>query len=166
MKKLLVSFLLLVVGVASAVENKFVSIDFGTSRHDALSIIKERFGEPNAVDGDNLVYYDLMINGYCFNKIIFGFEPKQGGDYFNEARFFIVAPSRPVAVADRDSLAYDLGKEYDITHDFEENGNKFYKGGVAPSGIGHLFTISTHRREGKWTTELRFGAFHRLIKKQ
>lgn len=166
MKKLLVSFLLLVVGVASAVENKFVSIDFGTSRHDALSIIKERFGEPNAIDGDNLVYYDLMINGYCFNKIIFGFEPKQGGDYFNEARFFLVAPSRPMAIADRDSLARDLAKKYDMTHDFEENGNKFYKGGVAPSGIGYLFTLSTHRREGKWTTELRFGAFHRLIKKQ
>ena len=166
MRKLLVLFCWFTVVAAHAVGNEFVSVDFGTSRHDALSIFKARFGEPNAIDGDNLVYYNLTINGYYFNKIVFGFEPKQTGDYFNEARFFMVASSRPGAVADRDTLACDLGRKYSMTYDFEENGNKFYKGGVAPSGIGHLFTLSTHLREGKWTTELRFGAFHRLTKKQ
>ncbi len=165
MRKLLVLFCWFTVVAAHAVGNEFVGVDFGTSRHDALSIFKARYGEPNAIDGDNLIYYDLTINGYYFNRIIFGFEPKQTGDYFNEARFFMVAPSRPGAVADRDSLASDLSKKYSMAYDFEENGNKFYKGGVAPSGIGHLFTLSTHLRGGQWTTELRFGAFHRLIKK-
>lgn len=147
-------------------DNEFVKIVFGTSRNEAVQMLKMQFGEPNATTDDAFIYYDMTVNGYKFSKIVFGFEPKQSGGYFNEARFFIVEPTRKLAVVDRDSLARLLGTHYGITYDFEENGNKFYKGGISPAGIGHLFTICTHRREGKWTTELRYGAFHKLKKKQ
>lgn len=166
MRKALILLLVFACSLAEAHNDKFLNVDFGTSRNEALQQIEQHFGNPNATDGDNLIYYDLDINGYRFSKIIFGFEPKQSGGYFNEARFFIEKDTRRHAVAVRDSLAKQLGRRYGITYDYEENGNKFYTGGVAPGGIGHLFTISTHRRNGKWTTELRYGAFHKLKKRQ
>jgi hypothetical protein len=147
---------------ANAKENNFVNLKFGTSRSEALQIIKAQFGEPDTIDGDNLIYREKSLNGYQFNKIVFGFEPEGKGGYFNQARFFITKPTRKLAVQQRDSLAKYMETDYGVSCDYEENGNKFYKGGIAPTGIGFLFTICTQRREGHWTTELRYGAFHQL----
>lgn len=161
MRKILFIASLIFPLLVNAKGKEFVNLNFWTSRNEALQIIKVEYGKPDTIEGDNLIYKDKMLNGYKFSKIVFGFEPTISGGYFNQARFFITEPTRALAVRQRDSLARYLGTECGISYDYEENGNKFYKGGVAPSGIGFLFTICTNRREGKWTTELRYGAFHK-----
>lgn len=164
MKKLLILLCLAFSISASAIVDHFVAVDFGTKRHEALRSIKARFGEPNAEEDNSIVYYDKEWNGYRFTKIVFGFEQPSRGGYFNEARFFVAEPTRKAAVCQREALVTKLREKYSITHDYEENGNKFYKGGTSPEGIGFLFTVYTQKREGRWTTELRYGAFHKLKK--
>lgn len=157
---------LLITLQAGAADNKFVCVAFGTDKAVTLQTLKNTFGEPNSNENGSLVYYDQLWKGYRFSKIVFGFEDEAKGGYFNQARFFLVSDTRDSAVAEREKMAKELEEEYDLTYDFEEDGNKFYNGGTSPAGIGYLFTLYTTKREGKWTTELRFGAFHKLKKKQ
>ena len=162
MKKLVLVSFLVIACTLHLSASQFVVVKFGTERSVALAKIAEVLGLPNATEEDAVIYFDKRINGYDFAKVVFGFEPKGKGNYLNEARFFILAPTRKKAVEQRDSLAHVLSERHSVTYDFEENGNKFYKGGVAPSGIGFLFTVYTQKRQGQWTTELRYGAFHKL----
>lgn len=142
----------------------FMPINFGVSRELAVSKFTELWGQPDENNQYNIVYSNVEYQGFLFNRVVIGFEDNAKDGYFNQARFFIARPVRKQAVVLRDSLSLYLSKElgYPITADYEENGNKFYKGGTSPEGIGFLFTIYTQRREGKWMTELRFGAFHKL----
>lgn len=164
MRKILLSlFLLAALTIQAAGEDTdFVNVNFGTYYSEAMEAIRAKYGEPSLVEDNAVVYLDKDISGYTFSKIIFGFEKGTSGSYLNQARFFITKPTRHEAVANRDSLANQLMQNFGVTYDYEENGNKFYKGGVSPTGIGFLFTLSTARREGQWMTELRYGAFHRL----
>lgn len=162
MKRLLILFIVLLSLTANAEQDNFLMVDFGTSRTVAERMIRQRFGNPNAEDENSMTYYDVQLDSCVFSKVVFGFERKDYGGYYNQARFFITEPTRKKAVTHRERLAKRLSEYYPITHDYEENGNKFYKGGTSPEGIGFLFTIYTQKRDGQWSTELRYGAFHKL----
>ena len=75
--------------------------------------------------------------------------------YYNNQKIGTVKTSNKVENFGENLLAY-IGKS--------SYPDKFYKGGASPEGIGFLFTIYTQRREGRWMTELRFGAFHKIKK--
>lgn len=144
----------------------FVPVAFGTAREKALDSFISLWGRPVQEDERSVTFLDKRQGGYLFNRIVVGFEDSDKGGYFNQIRFFIVCPTRQQAISRRDALSRTLGDiyKYGVTYDYEENGNKYYKGGISPKGIGFLFTIYTQRLRGKWTTELRYGAFHKLNK--
>lgn len=163
MTRLILYILLLISPAAvSAGGDRFVAIDFGTPRTETVSTLRTLLGEPREQTSDALTYRDVTLGGCTFSRAVFGFEEETRGGYFNEVRLFITAPSRRAAVEKREMLVRSLKDRYPITADYEENGNKFYKGGTSPTGIGFLFTVYTQRRGGVWTTELRYGAFHKL----
>lgn len=149
-------------GVAWA--DGFVPVRFGVSHTEAMDSLAKLWGVPEQTTVQSAIYINKVYRGIAFDRIVVGFEDEARGGYFNQIRFFVARHVRRQAVAVRDSLARVLSTEYGqgITHDYEENGNKFYKGGTSPEGIGFLFTIYTQRRQGQWMTELRYGAFHKL----
>lgn len=164
--KILLSFIFCVLPLTEALGEGFVTIDFGTSKKEATEHFITMWGQPDIVNDEAIVFLNKDYRGFRFNKIIIGFENKSDDHHFNQARFFIARHTRHHAVVQRDSIARIMAHKYGygISTDYEENGNKFYKGGTSPEGIGFLFTIYTQRREGRWMTELRFGAFHKIKK--
>lgn len=164
MRKFVFTLLLtgLILGQAMAAD--FLPVRFGLPKVEAISAFTQLWGCPVETTENAITFYNVELDGFCFNRVVLGFEDATHGGYFNQARLFITRPVRRQAVIQRDSLARTLSTQYGygITRDYEENGNKFYKGGTSPEGIGFLFTIYTQRRQGQWSTELRYGAFHKL----
>ena len=101
-----------------------------------------------------LLFVSFLLGGFVFDKVLFKFKAAK----FNEARFFIYAKNKAAAVKDLSRLSEAFKKNYSLAEDYE-NGLYFYKGGISPKGIGHLFTISVAKRQGNWNTELTFGPF-------
>lgn len=163
-KKNVFTLVLTMLMLGQAVAADFLPVRFGQPKKDAVSAFTQLWGCPVETTENTVTFYNVELDGFCFDRVVLGFEEVAHGGYFNQARLFITRPVRRQAVVLRDSLARTLSTQYGygITRDYEENGNKFYKGGVSPEGIGFLFTIYTQRRQGLWSTELRYGAFHKL----
>ena len=56
-----------------------------------------------------------------------------------------------------EDIARELGKTEGLSRDIEDNNTWFYKGGISPVGVSHLFTIYTYPKQGTYGTELRYG---------
>lgn len=134
---------------------KVGSIVLGTVYHEALDAMKAEFGEPAMVSTTQVAYKNVHFKGFKFDELYFNFRNNK----FCEARFYIGALNRNVAVNMKESLAKAFGESYNLSMDLEEDGSTFYKGGRGPSGIGHLFTIFTAPDHGRWTAQLRYGPF-------
>lgn len=133
---------------------KVGSISLGTEYEVALQAFRAEYGKPIKVDNAKVEYKKIKYWGVLFDKVLFKF--KEGK--FNEARFFIYAKNKSVAIKNLSLLAQKMGTVYELAEDYEE-GSFFYMGGLPPKGIGHLFTISIANRQGKWDTELTYGPF-------
>lgn len=164
MRRFVFTLLLTLMTLSQTMATDFLPVKFGLPRSEVVSVFTQLWGCPVETTESAVTFYNVELDGFCFDRAVLGFEAGAHGDYFNQARLFITRPVRRQAVVQRDSLARTLSTQYGygITRDYEENGNKFYKGGTSPEGIGFLFTIYTQRRQGQWSTELRYGAFHKL----
>ncbi|PNP92184.1 hypothetical protein BFS16_11445 [Hoylesella timonensis] len=133
---------------------KVGNVTMGMDYEQALDSIRTEFGKPNIVNQDTVLFRNLSYRGFVFDKVLFKFKAAK----FNEARFFIYAKNKAAAVKDLSRLSEAFKKNYSLAEDYED-GLYFYKGGISPKGIGHLFTISVAKRQGNWNTELTFGPF-------
>lgn len=63
------------------------------------------------------------------------------------------------AKAELENIAKNLNKKHALSQDYEEDGSRFYAGGLSPKGIGRLFTVFVAPHNGQWSDQLRFGPF-------
>lgn len=131
------------------------NIRFGASYADAVARINETFGTPVQTSNDEVVYANTSFEGFRWNCVVFRFHEGR----LCEARFFLDHKSKGKAKAELESIAKSLGKKHVMSHDYEEDGSRFYVGGQSPMGIGRLFMLFVAPRNGQWSDQLRFGPF-------
>ncbi|MCO6025163.1 hypothetical protein NG821_04800 [Prevotella cerevisiae] len=140
----------------SGVENHII---FGSSFIDALHDFQQLWGPPESRDSVSVLYVNKTFQGIKFDKIELGFQRVDSLGLFNQARFYRTCPNKIQAIRQMKTLADRLGEIYPVSYDEEEDGTPFYKGGCAPTGMDDLFTIFVAPCKGKWTCQLRYGAF-------
>ncbi len=151
---LLILHLIVTTGTYAEGMPKVGSVCLGIEYKAALSAIRSEFGEPVFVNENEVEYKNIIYRGFKFDTVVFKFKASK----FNEARFFIKTSNKHRADKNVESLSRELKKDYLLSKDFDDN-SYFYKGGLSPMGIGPLFTISAAKRQGIWSTELRYGPF-------
>jgi len=149
---LLMSVFFSLCAMAQNVE-KVGTVALGLPYSEAVAAIKAEFGEPVSASNDELVYSKKNYMGYTFDEVKFRF--KNGK--FNEARFFAKVGARGAAQRKMEDVAKKMGERYNLSRDVEEGNIWFYKGGRAPVGVSHLFTICTYPKQGSHGVELRYG---------
>lgn len=131
------------------------NVRFGASFEDAVTHIKEKFGDPVKATGDEVVYANTLFEGFLWNHVMFRFQEGR----LCEARFYRNHKNKIQAKAELESIAKSLGKKHELSQDYEEDGSRFYAGGQSPLGIGRLFTVFVAPHNGQWADQLRFGPF-------
>ena len=129
------------------------TVELGSPYAEALSAIKAEFGEPKSISEDEVVFANKKFYGFSFDEVKFRF--KNGK--FNEARFYSRVGGRAAAQQKMENIATTMKTKYPLSRDVEEDLTWFYKGGLSPLGIGHLFTIYTYPKQGAYGVELRYG---------
>ena len=132
---------------------KVGTVALGLPYSEALAAIKAEFGEPVSVSSDEVTFGKKAFQGFTFDEVKFRF--KNGK--FNEARFFAKVGAKGVAQRKMEDIAKNMGQHYNLSRDLEDDNSWFYKGGRAPVGVSHLFTIYTYPRQGSYGVELRYG---------
>lgn len=130
-------------------------VRFGASYEEAVKHIKETFGNPEKSTSDEVAYTNASYEGVQWNWVTFRF--KDG--LLCEARFYQDHKNKGKAKAELENIAKCLGRKHTLSLDYEEDGNRFYAGGLSPLGIGRLFTVFVAPHNGKWSDQLRFGPF-------
>lgn len=147
----------------NAQDNK-IKIDelFGSSYTQASQIIETQFGKPESTNRNNIVYKNKIYKGLKFDLIEFNFTDDEDKSYLSEARFFIMSPNKIKAKQQLQSLVKSFEKDFSLSHDIEDDGTDFYKGGLSPNNNDFLFTLYTYKKNNKYTTELRYGPFYNM----
>lgn len=130
-------------------------VKFGASYDETLENVKEAFGTPMQATFDEIVFTDKQFEGFVWNKITFRFRNGQ----LNEARFYMRHKSKTKAKSELEAIAKNLAQKHVLSLDYEEDGTRFYAGGLSPLGIGRLFTVFVSPYKGQWSDQLRFGPF-------
>ncbi len=130
-------------------------VRFGASYEETLENVKETFGNPAQATLEEIVYTDMLFEGFVWNKITFRFRAGK----LNEARFYLRQKSKAKAKSELEAIARNLGRKHMLSLDYEEDGTRFYAGGLSPLGIGRLFTVFVSPYNGQWSDQLRFGPF-------
>lgn len=130
-------------------------VRFGAPYNEAVSHIKEAFGTPLKTTDDEVVYANASYEGFLWNRVTFRFQEGR----LCEARFYRDHKNKGKAKAELEDIAKSLSKKHALSQDYEEDGNRFYAGGLSPMGIGRLFTIFVAPHNGLWSDQLRFGPF-------
>ena len=68
--------------------------------------------------------------------------------------------TKRIAVRDMMQMKQALESQYSLSEDYEDDGTAFFCGGLAPTGIGRLFTLSVLPHRGRWAMLLQYGPFH------
>lgn len=130
---------------------------FGAPYGDAVRELTSLYGEPSVVDENHCVFKNSLFNhgGTTFNEVKCNFKNNR----LVEERFYKQARTKAAAVRNMMLLKKSLEKEHSMSEDYEDDGTAFFTGGLAPTGIGRLFTISVLPRNGQWATLLQYGPF-------
>ncbi|MCI6617263.1 MAG: hypothetical protein MSD82_00235 [Prevotella sp.] len=137
-------------------ESQVGNTKLGTVYEEALTSIKAEFGNPETVSTTQVKYKNVLYKGFKFDELYLNFRNNK----FCEARFYMNALNKQVALNLKESLAKAFGQSQNLSKDLEEDGSTFYKGGRGPFGVGHLFTIFSAPNRGRWTAQLRYGPFN------
>ena len=131
------------------------NVRFGSTYEVAAMHIKETFGNPVKATDDEMVYANTLFEGILWNSVTFRFMEGR----LCEARFYQDHKNKVKAKAELETIAQNLGKKHALSLDYEEDGNRFYAGGLSPMGIGRLFIVFVAPHNGHWSDQLRFGPF-------
>lgn len=156
-KLLLVCYLVVTTMTAMAQKQEIAGVPFGASHDEALAAFTIVFGQPVADKGDMLEFRDVTYEGQKFTSLFVYFD----WDKMNHVRFQAVCSGKQQALQKIDEVHRAMSEKYKTATDYEDDGTRFYKGGLGPDGQS-LFTIYMFldRPNGmKWTAVLRYGAF-------
>jgi hypothetical protein len=134
---------------------KIGDIQFGDNYNIALKAIQKDFGVPSKADNSEIEYENKSYLGVNFDKVIFSFKNSK----LVEARFISYKNSKYAANKSIKIFANKIKSDYDLSMDIEDNGSFFYKGGVAKTLDGRLFTLFIRKDLGRWSVQMRYGPF-------
>ena len=134
------------------------SLKFGTPYEDAIRQLTTLYGVPSVMDENHCVFKTSLFEhgGITFNGVKCNFKNRR----LVEERFYKTAPTKRIAVRDMMRLKQALESQYALSEDYEDDGTAFVCGGLAPTGIGRLFTLSVLPHRGRWAMLLQYGPFH------
>lgn len=150
MKKIVSLLFILCFALNLSAQKRIDGVEFLIDRDTAISVLKGKFGDPQSIMSDRIIFRNIAFDGEQFNEAIFFFDNKGRmyqvrlkSDYANHAK-----------AEDRMSK---LGSKYSCIYKITESENpddgKFIVG--YDINGGRLFTISTFRN----TCDLTFGPF-------
>lgn len=121
------------------------SLRFGTPYEDAVRQLTTLYGVPSVMDENHCVFKNSLFEhgGITFNEVKCNFKNRR----LVEERFYKTAPTKRIAVRDMMQMKQALESQYSLSEDYEDDGTAFFCGGLAPTGIGRLFTLSVCRIE-------------------
>ena len=134
------------------------SLRFGTPYEDAVRQLTTLYGVPSVMDENHCVFKNSLFEhgGITFNEVKCNFKNRR----LVEERFYKTAPTKRIAVRDMMQMKQALESQYSLSEDYEDDGTAFFCGGLAPTGIGRLFTLSVLPHRGRWAMLLQYGPFH------
>lgn len=117
-------------------------VSFGSSRESALSLLKNKYGNPNILSTDNTIIFDnIKYGGIDFDTVYFMFQSDGKKSYLNACIFVINAKTKAKAEQIMDLYYTTLSKKYYLSSTSDENGFRCYSGGVSPLWNGHWSTL-------------------------
>lgn len=117
-------------------------IPFGISRDDALSRLKNKYGEPEYNPKSTvLTFKHIKYAGRDFSSVHFLFESDGIKSYLNACIFVKDAKTKSEANKLIEALKNDLEKKYNVSSAEGENGFMTYGGGISPVWDGKISTF-------------------------
>ena len=115
-------------------------IPFGISREDALSRLRNKYGEPEYnSQSTGVMFKHITYAGRDFNRVLFLFESDGINSYLNSCIFVNDAKTKSEAIKKMEDLKIDLEKRYRVISSVKgENGFMIYGGGVSPVWDGKM----------------------------
>src|SRR5574344_506820 len=132
MKKLFLLFILML-SQNSFAQTSIAGVKFGSSYETAKQLLISKFGEPDLIDANSIMFCNKMYAGETFNGISFGFiRDGAGNSFLNSCVLVEDAKTLKDAIEFRDQLASVIGKSYEIDTLYDSENTKYYRGGVSP----------------------------------
>ena len=114
-------------------------IPFGISREDALSRLRNKYGEPEYnPQSTGVMFKQIKYAGRDFSSVVFLFESDGINSYLNACIFINDAKTKSEAIKKMEDLKIDLEKRYSVSSVEGENGFMTYGGGVSPVWDGKM----------------------------
>lgn len=124
---------------------KICGISFGSTYEVTKDILIKKFGDPDTRFGINkqdLYFTNILYAGIVFDSVDFLFQSDGRRSFFNGCIFIKDAKNLDEAIEKREMLYKKLSAKYsDMIEDIDQNGNKFYIGGLAPNEDRPAFVI-------------------------
>lgn len=133
MKKFLSLLLMIATNFVALAQTSIAGVAFGSDYNETIKILKEKFGEPESEEKDQVGFVDKNYGGIQFNLIIFGFQYGGGKSYFNRCVFVKTFKTASEAKDFRELFAQKLGRDYSLNEYISDNKFKGYEGGVDPT---------------------------------
>lgn len=113
-------------------------IPFGISREEALSRLRNKYGEPEYNQSSRVMFKNIKYAGRDFSAVLFLFESDGINSYLNSCIFVNDAKTKSEAIKKMEDLKIDLEKRYSVSSVEGENGFMMYGGGVSPLWDGKI----------------------------
>ena len=107
-------------------------VKFGTSYEDAKRILENKYGKAYKHSKQDIAFKYKNYAGISFDTILFFFQSDGYRTYMNKCVFILDAYTAKEAKEKRDRLYKRLSDKYYMYEEIDENGFKYYIGGVSP----------------------------------
>lgn len=133
MKRYLIIFFMFAFVLRANAQTSIAGVAFGSGYKEAVTILKDKFGEPDTEEKDKIIFVDKGYGGFNFDLLTFGFQYGEGKSYFNRCIFLKVLKTQSEAKKFRNLLAQKLEIDYSLDEYISDNKFKGYEGGVDPT---------------------------------
>lgn len=114
-------------------------IPFGTSKEEALPMLRNKFGEPlGTTPENNVTFRNVHYAKNLFDLIIFVFQSDGKRSYLSGCNFVKCAKTFSEALDIEKDYADELAKKYEVMRIPDSNGNPSHKCGYSPLWNGVL----------------------------
>lgn len=114
-------------------------IPFGISKEKALSMLKNKFGEPRTVTNSYIAFENIKYARFEFDAVLFEFQSDGTNTFLNSCTFGKYASSFSKALDLESEYAQTLSEKYHrVSRIADENGNPMHACGYSPLWNGIL----------------------------
>lgn len=130
-------------------------VDFGMSRENALSILRNKYGSPMYSPNEMVLSFEnIKYAGLDFETVHFLFQSDGRRSYLYSCIFVKGAKNKSEAEEITELYRSVLSRKYELSESVTDNGFKTYGGGISPMWDGKWYTLLESLDEGKYLTAL------------